>query len=104
MLLFLDEYGLLNSFTVIVKADYASDIVKFLGERYLFITNINWVYMFMDALSPDAANTVIGMSVYNSSFIMVTYAPASESPSNISSLKKYPVDKKNLEKLLEKLK
>ncbi|MCU6769804.1 MAG: hypothetical protein ACLSWM_04860 [Barnesiella sp.] len=44
------------------------------------------------------------MSVYNSSFIMVTYAPASESPSNISSLKKYPVDKKNLEKLLEKLK
>lgn len=78
-----DEADKLESYSVMVKTAYSSELGTFLGERYVpfSIDEENYTILCVNGLTLDTATMLIGASVYNSSYWMVTYIPYTQSRS-----------------------
>ena len=82
ILMFLfDSSNIVEGYSVMVKSTYSSSLSTFLLERYKAVTEIDGMYMFINALDTDTATKIIGLSLYNISYWQVLYMPYSKSKS-----------------------
>jgi len=79
-----DANNKLISTGVIVKTTYSSELGAFLAERYLPVDITNLI--FINSLDPKKATMLIGASLYDTTYWLVTYGPYT-SKSNTSTLK-----------------
>ena len=75
------ENNKLTSSAKLVKTTYTDQLVDHLMQRYMPLTvdTENYNVYFIDEETPDKANTVVGASLYNTSYWSVVYMP---NPSN----------------------
>lgn len=75
MLTYLFENDKLNSVGVFVKSRHASELAKYLAERYLPVTNTQQAgYVFVNGLNPESVTMLIAMKQSGNYFI-VMYVP-----------------------------
>lgn len=72
-----DDAGLLTALSVMVKTSYSRDIISFLSERYNYIEeeDVDEAFVFIDALTEEAAKINIIAKVIDSDYWLVQYTP-----------------------------
>ena len=87
------EHGVLTYAGAVVSTVHATTMAKYLAERYIMITGYTAEdrYFFGgDGMTPSEANTIVYLEVYNASYLIAVYAPASNfatrSPQAIGNL------------------
>ena len=75
MLSYMFENDKLDSVGVMVKVRYASELAKYLAERYLPVTNTQQAgYVFVNGLKPESVTMMIAMK-QSGNYFMVIYVP-----------------------------
>lgn len=97
-----DSSDKLESYYIMVKSAYSSELAEFLLERYKIISNKGGDYMFMNSLTTSGATKIVNLSLYNLSYWMVTYIPNTTKSSQLKSSNKI-VDANKFDAILEKI-
>jgi hypothetical protein len=85
-----DDNDKLDGYSLMIKSFYASQLADFLIERYQIVSEKNGLYLFINSMLPSTATMAVGLQIYNSSYLIVTYIPgttAKNNPMNISNKK-----------------
>jgi hypothetical protein len=82
-----DSSNKMTSYGILVKSLYASSLVDIIAERYLFITESDDMYIFVNGLTPEKVTMIVGMGVYSSSYILVSYSKNTSTATTQTSLR-----------------
>lgn len=72
-ILFSIEDEKVKNVSIMVQSANASMLVKYLGERYLYLGQQNDIHTYINNVDLSKATTSIGMTVYSASYLVVMY-------------------------------
>ncbi|MEI6865526.1 Ig-like domain-containing protein [Flavicella sp.] len=103
MLYLFDDDNNLDFSSVIIEEQHTSELVTYLGERYLLVSDTDEFYMLINGLSMATSTLAIGASEMNDDYLLVLYSPIDDSTLNKSS-NTYKIDSSLINKISKILK
>ena len=84
-----DDNEKVESYGILVKTAFSSELASFLGERYVYVGETDDFLAFTNGLTAEKKTMFIGLELYNVNYWMVAYAPYNNKDiENIQSIEK----------------